>query len=493
MKKRDRTRLRELIGQFSGLDTSTLSDDVLEAAVQRRLAAHDLARLADYWPLLRGLAGAGEMGLLVQGLTNKETFFFREMHHYLALRDHVLPELLSGRDRPLRLWSAGCATGEEAYSLAITLLEAQAHHGPFEASVLATDLDRQALARAKEGCYTGRALRLVPDDLQQRYFRQEGDRHCVLPEVARLVTFRPFNLATGRRPTDLFDVDVIFCRNVTIYFALQARDRLNARLARALREGGYLFVASAETMSHNLGRLEMVSLGSTFVFYKGERPSPLQEDAAPAAAVPEPAPEPEPKAAPDLPPLPPLIRQPAYDPVPEQPALPVTPMRRAQQAFQEQDYEAALQRLEQMAGAHEFRPDVGCLEAAIFLQQERLDEAEAACQKALVHDPWYADAHFLLGLIARQRGEIDSAVQALKQVIYLQPEHRDAHFFLAEILRNLKLYDAARREYENTLNILNHRPSRAATWNLAGVPDQVYRRACEANLKNLKNRGRGSV
>jgi chemotaxis protein methyltransferase CheR len=487
-----------LIGQFSGLDTSALSDGALDAAVQRRLAAHELSTLADYWPLLRGLAGEGEMGLLVQGLTNKETFFFREMHHYLALRDHVLPELLAAGDRPLRLWSAGCATGDEAYSLAVTLLEAQAHHGPFEASIIATDIDRGALSQAREGCYTGRALRVVPDDLQQRYFRHEGDRHCVIPEVARLVTFRPFNLATGRRLPELADVDVIFCRNVTIYFSIQARDRLNARLARSLRDGGYLFVASAETMSHNLGRMEMLSLGSTFVFRKGERPATPAEEKAPAATIPETAPEPEPEAPPALPPLPkipmpPLPAPPVYSQPAEQPALPVTPLRRALQAFQEQDYEAALQRLERLQSAQEFRPEVGCLQAAIFLQQERLDEAEAICQQALVHDPWYTDAHFLLGLISRQRGEIDSAVQALKQAIYLQPEHREAHFFLAEILRKLKLRDAARREYENTLNILAHRPAQAATWNLTGVPDQVLRQACEANLKNLQNRGRGSV
>jgi Tfp pilus assembly protein PilF len=119
------------------------------------------------------------------------------------------------------------------------------------------------------------------------------------------------------------------------------------------------------------------------------------------------------------------------------------------------------------------------------LQQERLGEAEEACQYLLALDPWHADAHFLMGLISRQRGEVDNAIRSLRTVIYLQPEHRDAHFFLAEIYRGSGFVDQARREYRNTLNILTRVAEKSPTINWTGLADEMVRGACEVNLRKL--------
>jgi tetratricopeptide (TPR) repeat protein len=160
-------------------------------------------------------------------------------------------------------------------------------------------------------------------------------------------------------------------------------------------------------------------------------------------------------------------------------------LRRAYQAFLEQDYAAALELLDRLATSPGVRPEIACLRAAVLLQQERLDEAEVACQEVLACDPWHADAHFLMGFISRLRDEVEDAVQSLKQTIYLQPDHREAHFFLAEIYRALGLRRDARREYENTLNILKSRAGQPSTPGLTGLPDDTLRRACESNLGNL--------
>jgi chemotaxis protein methyltransferase CheR len=544
--EQDLVRLRELISDYSGLDASIQTDNALQQAVSQRLVAHQLNDIADYWSLLQRRPGNnGEINSLVRLLTNKETFFFREMHHFNVLREQLLPELLRATPQPLRIWSAGCATGEEPYSLAITLLEYQARHGKLAVQVIATDIDVVALEKARQGRYDERAVRQMPDDLCRRYFSFDGATYQILPAVAELVTFRVHNLAEDNNPPGLTNMSVIFCRNVTIYFDAEARDRLNARLASSLQEGGYLFVASAETIGHNRGRLELISIGNTFLFRKGpplERQSPSslfrrltsqQERSFPRAlhGITEVVAKTEvdpllggglharppdkssdakavasaPLAAPGGRPLgyAPLAdardrrdrRDTASEAVLRRPSTPegvsyepAYYLQRAQEAFQRHDFDTALHELDRVPAGPPAWLEVYRLGGAILLQQGRLAEAEAACQHLLAHDPWHADAHFLLGLIFRQQGQISAALQSLKQAIYLQPSHRHAHFYLAETYRTLGLRDEARSEYENTLNALRmaRSPEQSPGLNLTGLEDDLLRQACEVNLKKLQ-------
>lgn len=496
--ERKLAQLRERIAEHSGLDASVFRSEVLQQAVAQRLAARAIDRYEHYWPLV--YADSDEIEWLVQILTNKETFFFRESHHFEALHNQVLPALLArGPQRRLRLWSAGCATGEEPYSLAITLLQYRIRHGFFDAEIVATDIDAAALRVAQQGCYGQRALRLVPDAVRQRYFRKQGEGYCILPEVAGMVTFRPHNLAGERYPKDLEGFDLIFCRNVSIYFHPAARERLNARLAASLREGGYLFVASAETMGHNQGRLELVSLGNTFLFHKAAAAaaSPTRTPAArgvsrtQSSAVKKVRRDATQVTRPDKAKH---VRRAARVTETAPASEAADPWQEALRAFQLHDFELALAKLDRLSGSEHERLDVRCLRAAILLQQEKLQEAELVCQEVLVRDPWHADAHLLLGLTYRQRGQADEAVRSLKQAIYLAPDHRDAHFFLAETYRSLGLEAEARREYENTLNILASRSaSRSGErgepyFPLTGLADQALHHACQVNLRNLRAR-----
>jgi chemotaxis protein methyltransferase CheR len=494
----DRARLRDLITSYSGLGEALQTDEALERAVEQRLAAHGLDDLTSYWPLVQRHL-RGEMNSLVQILTNKETFFLREMHHFEVLRDRVLPELVAARklrtipgrlsdvrspwETPLRLWSAGCSTGEEAYSLAITLLEYRREQGPLEAEIVATDIDVAAIEVAQRGVYGERSIRLVPADLLQRYFTFDGRAFHIAPEVARLVRFQVHNLAEDTYPSALANLDVVFCRNVTIYFDQEARDRLNARLADALREGGYLFVASAETMGHNRGRLELFPVGNTFLFRKRSSAEalpelwqpvapPLFKNASPPAHLPPPAIQPQPhNGIAGL-------------------APPEGWLQRARQAFQQQEYTAVLYDLDHIPYDQPAVLEAYRLRAAALVQQDRLDEAELACQYLLAHDPWHVDAHFLMGLIAYHQGQAGAAIQALKTAVYLQPEHRWAHFYLAEAYRSLGLQDQARREYKNTLNTLRvaQQIRQAPDLNLSGLQDDVLRQACQLNLEKLGDR-----
>ncbi|MBN1661288.1 MAG: tetratricopeptide repeat protein [Anaerolineae bacterium] len=499
----------EAIKAYSGLDASLLSGGALVQAVGRRVARLSLPDSSAYWPLLR--EGGAELNSLVQTLTNKETYFFREPRQFEVLRDRVLPELLANRRREgagvdLRLWSAGCATGEEAYSLAMTLADSQYTTGvPFEATIVGTDIDATALEYARLGCYGERAVRLVPDALRQRYLTRRGDRWCVVPEVARLVTFRMHNLASPCLPSDLAPevlggVDVIFCRNVTIYFDEPMRERLNACLAGLLREGGYLFVASAETLGHDRGRLSLVSLGDGFAFRKTPavaeeqsqvpergirrplRPARAGSVASAHARTRLPA---SPirlgtVAAPKISPASPAPRVPRRQ---DHPAL-----EAARRAFQEQAYDAGLHHLDLLSPLDAAQPEASCLHAAILLQQGKPDDANQICRRVLDGNPWHPDAYLLLGLGYRQQGRDVEAVSTLKQAIYLRPDDPQAHFFLGDTYRMLGLPAEARREYENTLNILDRKGARSSRVSLAGISDDLMRRACHTHLARSRQR-----
>jgi chemotaxis protein methyltransferase CheR len=197
----------------------------------------------------------------VEGLTVSETQLFRLQGQFDALADPVLPTLLARREplRRLRLWSAGCSTGEEAWSLAI-LLERAVPPG-WDATVLATDVDEGALEQARTGGYGARSFRGVPEWVRARWFRPAGPgRWEVVPALRRRVRFAALNLVTDDWPsseTGTGAVDVLLCRNVLMYLTADARAAVAARLARALAPGGWLAVAPAEVSAADFPALSV--------------------------------------------------------------------------------------------------------------------------------------------------------------------------------------------------------------------------------------------
>src|SRR5262249_44046280 len=164
---------------------------------------------------------------LVAGLTVGETHFFRNEPQFAALESHVLPELIARHalDRRLRVWSAGCATGEEAYSLAILLIRLLPDIAAWDVSVLATDVNEDALSRAREGVYGRWSFRGVPDHLPAEFFQADGERLSVRADVRGLVRFERLNLVGDAYPsaaTGTVELDLILCRNVLIYFGPEA-------------------------------------------------------------------------------------------------------------------------------------------------------------------------------------------------------------------------------------------------------------------------------
>lgn len=244
------------IAQFAranfGLALSPSKKSLIQSRLTRRMNALKLVRFSDYLERLNGPDGALEVQELLSVLTTNITHFFREDHHYDLLRHKVLPPLIKraragGR---VRLWSAGCSTGQEAYSMAMQVLDQCPEAATLDFKILATDIDPVVIKQAAKGVYTAADLEPVPDAYKGSFVthsREDADLYSMKDSLKALVTFRVLNLI------DPFPVrgpfDVIFCRNVTIYFDRETQAHVWGQLCAVLGQGGYLFIGHSERIS----------------------------------------------------------------------------------------------------------------------------------------------------------------------------------------------------------------------------------------------------
>ncbi len=251
---RDYWRLCNLIYEKAGIRLGSEKKTMLEMRVKKRLKALDINSYAQYCDYLFEPRGQKEEVVpLIDVVTTNKTDFLREPGHFDFLVDKALPELTL-RDRggrPLLVWSAGCSTGEEPYTLAIVLSEYALTHPGFRFRILATDISTKVLAKAEMGVYSSDVVSPVPPALKRKYLmwsRQPGsDRVRVVPELRRLIEFRRLNfMDTDYGIPD--KADAIFCRNVIIYFDRQTQERVLQKLAKNLVPHGYMFVGHAETL-----------------------------------------------------------------------------------------------------------------------------------------------------------------------------------------------------------------------------------------------------
>ncbi len=220
-------------------------------------------------PLLAALQQGVDRRLRVQvidAMTTNETFWFRDISHYRLLTENILPAAKAGR---LRIWSAACSSGQEPYSLSMTIQDYQSRYpGRFrsEVEIVATDISSRILAEARKGEYCGMSVsRGLDGEQRRRYFEPRGDCLSVRPEIRKRVSFRELNLSGSYALLGRFDV--IFCRNVLIYFSAKLKGDILNRMAQALNPGGYLFLGSTESLSGHNDRFEMLT-GHGGIVYK---------------------------------------------------------------------------------------------------------------------------------------------------------------------------------------------------------------------------------
>ena len=262
----DFARLRMLLAKLAGLVFDESRRESLAYSVAERLRATGAGSVGQYVELVQ-VAGSHERQELLDEVTIQETHFLRNPPQVRALRQHVVPELVraaAGGDRRLRIWSAGCSTGEEPYTIAMVLRELLPSTEGWDVQVVATDVSERALRAARAGVYGARAVQLAtPEELSRFFVARDDGRYEVRPEIRSLVRFRHHNLVTDALPFPPDErLDLVLCRNVTIYFSRETTRSLVSRLHGALRDGGYLFLGHAETLWQVSDEFRLVALGS---------------------------------------------------------------------------------------------------------------------------------------------------------------------------------------------------------------------------------------
>ena len=425
----DFTSLCDLIEARCGLHFDESQRGSLSASVAARMRQLGLVEIGDYYERLRGSASASvddEFRHLINLVTVTETCFFRDPSHFRLLRQHILPALFAGSPRTVRIWSAGCSTGEEAYSIALTLWDmgfyAAGDEWTFE--IVGTDLNTDVLEAARRAVYSPRAVRNVPGDVLLRHFSREGDRFCLNSEIKRRVRFDHGNLMRAPRPCPSTDLqDLVFCKNVAIYFRPELTRRLVRDLHEALAPGGYLLLGHSESLWQMSDGFELVEHDRAYCYRKVDsRTITAKPDASVVSGFSR------------------TVNISASDEYDQ-----------CLQAFRAGDWsnvEAALDRL--IRSCPTFVP-AHLLLGGVYAHRGRYDDALARAQSVLQLSELEPRAHLLLGMIASRRGNQDEAQQSLRRALYLDDSLALAHFWLGNLYRDRGDVERACHEYGNVV------------------------------------------
>lgn len=265
--------IAQILHSHAGIALAEGKAALVYSRLAKRLRALGLRSFRDYCALIQDAKGVDERQAMMAALTTNVTRFFREPHHFDHLRDEVMPKLAEHAKRGgrVRLWSAASSNGQEPYSMAITVLAALPEAANLDVKILATDIDPNMIAEGRAGIYREDAVAPVPLDLRRRWFKKAGEgRWEVADELRELVAFRELNLIGDWPMKGRFDV--IFCRNVVIYFDEATQARLLGRIAGLLRPGGYLYLGHSERLVGPAEALFRLDGTTTYRKLGGERP-----------------------------------------------------------------------------------------------------------------------------------------------------------------------------------------------------------------------------
>ncbi len=455
----DYQRLKSHLIESTGLAYYRDRDEELARHIVPRLETFGLDGCAAYLDvLLDKQKGESELDALLAQLTIGETYFFRHSEQFDALRQIVIPDILERNQgsRRLHIWSAGCATGAEPYSIAVLLQEFDARTVSWDVSILGTDVNRHFLARASEARFEDWAFRGVSEEFRQRYFRQAGKFWQIIPELKKRVTFQYHNLVKHIFPSlmnNLAAFDLILCRNVMIYFDPLVTRTVLGRFHDSLVEGGWLVVGHAESNPELFQDFRAVSTPGT-ILYQKSAPA-LLPSAVPAAF--------STASSPDSPwPLTAANPPAAAAPLNSQPR-PFPPPAPAS------DEKPSLEKVRRLA--------------------DRGDWREAACECGLLLESNGLDplTHFYNALILEQMGVVAEAEQALRRAIYLDRKCVLAHYHLGLLQQRKRKAPLAERSFENVLELLLQRDDTGKFDGADGITVAELRELAKAHLEVLRS------
>lgn len=374
---------------------------------------------------------------LASHLTVGETYFFRDASSIAALEQKILPELIESRQesKRIRVWSAGCSTGEEAYTIAIILSRLIPDIESWNVSILATDINARALKKASDGVYTAWSFRDTPEWLRDRYFRRAAEgAYRIDPAIQKMVSFGYLNLAEDIYPSLLNNtngLDIIFCRNVMMYFSEEVAASVVKGLHKSLVDDGWLLVSPAEAMRAITRLFTPVNFDGA-IFYKksgapqgASRPVPEFHAALPQIE----ASPPVEKAAP-----PPPMPEPEVAEAPVQPDIAGRDfLAEANGFFVQGLYNETASCLESLSDEDRGEDGLLLLSRA-YANMGRLEEASRWCERAQAANSLNKAAYILLATIRQEQARGEEAVKNLRKALYLDQDFVIAHFMLGKLL-----------------------------------------------------------
>lgn len=461
--RRELLGFRDLLGRVLGFQFDESRTPTLEEVLLDRVAATRSDGVDAYlWRLSRTSLSDPEVRALADALTVTETYFMRGTDHFRAFSDVALPDRMRAQSatRTLRILSAGCASGDEAYSIAISTRAVVADPS-WSVSILGIDVNPSALARGARARYSTWSLRETPAEVRERYFRRDGNEFVLDPEVRSSVSLSFRNLLEDDpsfwRPGAF---DVVFCRNVVMYFSPEVMRAVVARISGALSPGGFLFLGHAETLRGTSHDFHLRHTHETFYYQR--------RDATDVAT----------RAAPfDVPPvlddtswigaidrastrISQLART-SHDSSPadaDRPSAvttrPAPDLRPAVEMLRRERFADAIDMLGALPAGSEDDPDAQLLRAVLLTNSGRLRDAEQTCARILAADELNAGAHYLMALCREHAGDRDAAAEHDQTATYLDAGFALPRLHLGLVARRRGDLEQARLELTRALDLL---------------------------------------
>jgi chemotaxis protein methyltransferase CheR len=499
-------RLRVALSELIGFAFEGDRLEQLEHAARERIGELALGGLGAYLERLREPEfQRGELTRLADALTVTETFFYRNADQIRALVEDVLPDRARRGGQRLRILCAGCASGEEPYSLAIALRESVPELDTWNVQILGVDVNRTMLAKAAGARYTPWSLRATPDAIRKRYFERVGNEYVLDPTLAKMVTFRAYNLADQ---DPLFfralACDVIFCRNVIMYFTPEVMSRVVRHLTEALLPGGYLFLGHAETLRGLSHDYHLCHTHNTFYYQRrpSSTPPPPRSSRTP--------PPPELYTLPDAletsgswfdaiqrashrvtelttnaarpGPSPTLTRAAPTDEA-------HTELGAVLELVQRERFGEARSLLEALPTSATKHPDALLFSAVLFTNEGRVADAERVSEALLAADELNAGAHYVKALCREHVGDVPGAIEHDRMAVHLDASFAMPHLHAGLVARRAGDTPLARRELGEALVLLEREdPSRLVLFG-GGFSRAALTTLCRTELSKLEGLG----
>jgi chemotaxis protein methyltransferase CheR len=502
-------RFRAFVEEWLGFHYDHSRLDSLADVLRERLCASAHSNAVDYVNALCAFRSEGELRALIDRLTVTETYFFRNPDHFRVLAELALPGRIRVQEsrRKLRILSAGCASGEEAYSLAILVRDQFPQLQSWDVRILGIDVNEGMIEKAKAGRYTAWSLRETPAETRDRHFRPHGREFVLDDSIRNSVAFQRVNLVDDH--AELWgeaSFDVILCRNVIMYLAPLVSKRIIDRMSTALAPGGYLFLGHAETLRGISTEFHLRHTHSTFYYERREG-----VHVEPTAGRPASASEPFPVTDTLVPAsalsttwfdvigrsfdrVAMLSRAPAGSPsasgtTPSSTRADVTlpspawNRSKAAELVRDERFMEALELVSGLPGDYATDPEARLLRAILLTNAGLREEAERVCAELLASDELQAGAHYLMALCRDQAGDRSSATDHDQEALYLDPTFAMARLHLGLMAKRSGDRDGARRELQHAVALLAGEDSSRLLLFGGGFSREALVRFCQLELQ----------